>query len=89
MVTYLAWQTKRASDQAQQWAQQHGFTLVRCTRSWFPPLRLFWRISRSQVVMRIEVRGVAGQRKKGWLRVGNFWRGLWGQHEHDIHWDDQ
>jgi hypothetical protein len=76
-VVLLWWRYHRAATMIDEWASHEGLEVVSKSVCWFWPGPFWFRTSRNQVVYRVRVRDQEGQEYSGYIRLGNWFLGLW------------
>jgi hypothetical protein len=77
-VAFLAirWHTSRSRQLLEAWAARERFRIVEQRYRTLRKGPFFWTSSRGQAVYQVVVRDPAGIERRGWVRLGGFWRGL-------------
>ena len=64
-----------------------GYELLDARYSWFRRGPFFFRSSEEQAVFYVTVRDPEGQQRRGWVRCGGFWLGLFSD-QATVKWDE-
>src|SRR5581483_1656083 len=83
----LAWHVSRSRSVLQDWARDHAFEIIDREERIFMKGPFFWTSSRGQVVFYVTVRDSEGHFRKGWVRCGSFFSGLFSDRA-EVRWDD-
>jgi len=86
-IWYMAWYYRRARTLLQSWADQQGFQIQAAEHRWLNRGPFFWTTSRSQVVYYVTVLDMAGRTRRGYVRCGSFWLGLFSD-KVEVQWDE-
>ena len=68
----IAWSRAILND----WARQNGIEILSAEFRLFRRGPLFWTTSKGQTVYYVTARMSDGSTRRGWVRVGSFWLGL-------------
>lgn len=80
------WTHRRGQAILKKWAEEEGVHIVTFERVFFSGGFSAFSTSRNQVVYSIVVRDQNGRERKGWVRCGSFWNGVWGSDEAEVKW---
>jgi hypothetical protein len=83
----IVWQFGRSDVILQRWAERHGYRLIDQQYCWFSKGPFFWTTSKGQTVYYVTVEDGPGNRRRGWVRCGGWFLGLFSDHA-DVRWDD-
>jgi hypothetical protein len=86
-IAYAIWYYRRARELLQSWADQHGFQIQAVEHRWLNRGPFFWTTSRGQVVYYVTVLDTAGRKRRGYVRCGSFWGGLFSD-KVEVRWDE-
>ncbi|MEO8604264.1 MAG: hypothetical protein ABI629_16935 [bacterium] len=87
-VVFDRHRAQRAQAILADWMRENGWQLVSSTRRWLPPWSLLFRVSRYQLVFRVEAHDAQGRRSTGFAVCGGWWLGLFTERV-DVRWDDR
>jgi acetamidase/formamidase len=87
LLTYFTWSGRRAEALLQQWAVDHAYKIIERHRARFFQGPFFWTTAKGQVVFRVVVQDMRGQRRTGWVRCGSWLLGLLAD-KVEARWDD-
>jgi hypothetical protein len=85
-VAMLIFHYSRARSILEHWAEENGYEIVSSEHRWMGG-RFWWRKSRNQEVYYVTVRTREGQFRRGWVRCGGWFLGVWSDHA-DVEWDE-
>lgn len=80
------YQVTRSRFNLRKWAIRNGYTLVAYESRWWHQGPFWLGTTKAQVVFYVTARDSAGVTKKGYVRVGHWFRGLKSEHV-DVRWD--
>jgi hypothetical protein len=83
----IAWHYSRSRAILQKWADDNGYQLLQSEYRWFRKGPFFWTTSRDQVVYHVTVLDQLGRERKGWVRCGSWWFGLF-SNKAEVRWDE-
>ncbi len=86
-VAVTAWSVSRGRQMLDQWAQVNGYRIVSSEVRWFRRGPFFWTTSKGQMVYHVVVLTPGGQTRRGYVRCGSFFWGLW-KDKVEERWDD-
>ena len=72
-VVSTIWFFKRSHVVLEQWADEHGFTIISAERRWFRRGPFWWRTSKAQDVYFVTVKTDKGITQRGFVRCGSYW----------------
>lgn len=72
------WISSKANSLIKQWADANGYQLLQRERRFVRQGPFSWNSTRSQVVYRVVVLDLQGNNLTGWIRLGSWWLGLFG-----------
>ena len=84
LVLYL--HISRSQKLLKSWVDENEFELLHAEHRMFRKGPFFWS-SRGQSVYRVEVRDGQGSERKGWVRCGSWWAGVFSD-KVEARWDD-
>jgi hypothetical protein len=87
VVLAIVWHYSRSNDLLHQWAERHGYRIVRQEYRNFFKGPFFWTTSRGQTVYYVTVEDRQGQQRNGWVRCGGRFLGLLSDNV-DVRWDE-
>ncbi|MCJ2543689.1 hypothetical protein [Thermostichus vulcanus] len=79
----IFWQQKRSQELLQRWAAEHGYQILSQEVRYWRRGPFFWTTSRYQWVFYVRVRDSWGRERTGWVRLGDWWWGLWSDRVED------
>lgn len=82
------WLSSKSRSLVEQWAHQHGYTLLHYERRIFFLGPFFWTTSRSQIVYYLRIRDQQGTERTGWIRCGSWMLGLLTDAV-EVRWEDE
>ena len=85
VVLYL--HITRSQKLLKRWADDNGFESLHVEHRMFRKGPFFWS-GRGQTVYRVEVRDEQGVERKGWVRCGSWWAGVFSD-KVEVKWDEQ
>ena len=85
LVLYL--HITRSQKLLKRWADENGYEFVHAEHRMFRKGPFVWS-SRGQSVYRVEVRDGLGVERKGWVRCGSWWAGVFSD-KVEAKWDEQ
>ena len=77
----------RSQKLLKRWVGESGYELLRAEYRMFRKGPFIWS-SRGQTVYRVEVRDREGGERKGWVRCGSWWAGVFSD-QVEARWDKQ
>ena len=83
----MVWHYSRAQDVLTGWAKDNGYEIVSSERCWFWRGPFFFRTSKGQEVYYVTVRAPDDQLRRGWVRCGGWFLGLFSD-QADVEWDE-
>jgi hypothetical protein len=84
---YLYVYARRSRSLLEKWASEHQYQLVHREHRWFRKGPFFWSSSKGQAVYRVEILDEQAGRRKGWVRCGGWWLGVFAD-QVEVKWDD-
>ena len=87
VILAWVWHFFRARTILQEWADDNGYQLLQAEYRWFRKGPFFWTSSRGQVVYYVTVLDQQGRERKGWVRSGSWWLGLF-SNKVEARWDE-
>ena len=89
IVLTVLWFYKRSATVLKGWAAQNGYELLEAKINWFNQGPFFWTSSKGQTVYYVKVLDRRnGQTRRGWVRCGSFWGGLFSD-KAEVRWDER
>lgn len=88
LVVYVAWCFSRSRSLLQRWASENGLQILDSKLSPSGPPSWNWTSSRSQTVYFVRVRDNDGRERRGWVRCGSFWAGVFSD-KTEVRWEDE
>jgi hypothetical protein len=86
IVLKFVWEFAQSNSLLNQWASENGYHIIRQEyRTFKGPF--FWTSSNGQTVYYVVVEDSEGNRRRGWVRCGGWWFGLWSD-QVDVRWND-
>jgi hypothetical protein len=85
LITYVACCFLRSRSLLRRWANENGFQVLDSKLS--PSGPLSWTSSRSQTVYSVRVRDKNGRERRGWVRCGSFWAGVF-SNKTEVRWEN-
>jgi hypothetical protein len=85
LVLYL--HVSRSQKLLKRWAEENGVEFIDAEYRMFRKGPFVWS-SRGQTVYRVEVRDTQGIERKGWVRCGSWWAGVFSD-KVEAKWDEQ
>lgn len=83
----LIWTFRRSASLVDRWAGENGYDLIDSSYAWFPPPgRFLLTTTRGQAIYRVTVRDAGGNTRRGWVRCGSWWAGLFSDRV-EVLWD--
>jgi hypothetical protein len=86
-IWYSVWYYRRGKALLQRWAEENDLQIVTAEYRWLRLGPFFWTTSRGQTVYYVTVMDTAGRTRRGYIRCGSFWWGLFSD-EVAVRWDD-
>jgi hypothetical protein len=86
-VAVAAWHYSRARNVLEDWAEANSYEILSSEHRWFRRGPFWWRTGKGQEVYYVTVRTLDRQIKRGWVRCGNLFLGLFVS-EADVRWDE-
>ena len=86
LITYVTWFFLRSRSLLHRWASANGFQILDSRFS--PSGPLSWTSSRSQTIYFVRVRDKEGQERRGWVRCGSFWVGVFSD-KIEVRWEGE
>jgi hypothetical protein len=86
-IAGIAFHLYRSRDILEEWAEREGVRLIEADRRWIWRGPFWWRSTEGQAVFRVVVEDRAGRRRRGHVRVGGWWLGLF-SNEATVSWED-
>jgi hypothetical protein len=83
----MVWHFRRSGSLLQQWADQNGYRLIEQEYRTFLRGPFFMTTSKGQTVYYVTVEDKEGRRRKGWVRCGGWFLGLFSDNV-EVLWDD-
>ena len=87
VVGMMIWHYSRAEEIVTRWARENGYEIVSSERRVFRRGPFFFWTSEGQEVYYVTVRTADGQLRRGWLRCGGYFSGLWSD-QAEVRWDE-
>jgi hypothetical protein len=84
LITYVTWCFLRSRSLLHRWAITNEFQILDSRLS--PSGPLSWTSSRSQIIYFVCVRDKEGQERRGWVRCGSFWVGVF-SNKIEVRWE--
>ena len=81
------WHFSRSRSILQKWADDNGYQLRQADYRWFRKGPFFWTTSRDQVVYYVTVLDQVGHERRGWVRCGSWFFGMF-SNQADVKWED-
>lgn len=88
MFAFTAWACFRARRLLRRWANENGFRLLAFKAVVSGPREWMWTSSSRQVLYSVRVLDKNGQERRGWVRCGTFWNGIFSD-KIEVKWEDQ
>jgi hypothetical protein len=88
VFTYVTWCFTRARFILYRWAKDNGFHLLNFKAVVSGPPKWDWTSSRSQVLYSVHICNKDGQERRGWVRCGSFWAGVFSD-KVEVKWQDE
>lgn len=88
VIGSIVWHFYRSRSVLQQWADEHGFEIIRSEHRHLIRGPFFWTTSRGQTVYFVYVRDHKGKVRTGWVRCGGWFLGLMTD-EAEVRWEDK
>jgi len=86
-IALLLWaEARRARSILGKWAEGEGVQIIDFKRAFLIGAFPFWKTSRSQVIFSVRVRDRERREKRGWVRCGNFWGGVFFSNQAEVIW---
>ena len=82
LYTYIS----RAEQLVKKWAAENGYRLLLAEHRVFRKGPFMWS-GRTQAVYRVVIRDEWGDNRTGWVRFGDWWRGVFADGV-EVRWDD-
>jgi hypothetical protein len=86
IAAILIFHFSRARSILQQWAESNGYEILSSEHRFFGG-PFWWRKSKGQEVYYVTIRTSDGQQKRGWVRCGGWWLGIFSNNA-DVKWDE-
>ncbi len=87
IILSIFWHFRRSESLLEEWARRNGFQIIsREYRNFFRG-PFFWTTGRHQTVYYVVVEDQQGNKRRGWVRCGGFFLGLFSDHV-DVRWED-
>ncbi len=84
----ISWFYRRSEAILKRWTRENNYDIVDKKLNWFNRGPFFWTSSTAQTVYYVEIYDRSrGQKRKGWVRCGSFWGGLFSA-KAEVRWDD-
>jgi hypothetical protein len=80
-------QIRRAQTLLKGWAQENGYEILEAEHRIFRKGPYIWSM-RGQAIYRVWVRDRAGVERRGWVRCGTWWAGVFAD-KVESRWDEQ
>jgi hypothetical protein len=89
VVAGFWWFDRRSKIILQNWAEENGFQITQSRQRYkfFTGPFKWWTNSRNQVIFFVKVRDRDGRERSGWIRCGNYSRGVFFSNEVEAKWD--
>jgi hypothetical protein len=86
-IAMTFWHFSRSRSMLAGWADTNGFELLHSERRLFRRGPFFWTTAKGQEIFYVIVRDRGGETRRGWVRCGSFWGGLFSD-KTEVRWDD-
>jgi hypothetical protein len=86
-VAILAFQYSQAKAILKYWAEANRYEIVSSQHT-FMGGPFWWRKSRGQEVYYVTIRTSDGKIRRGWVRCGGWFWGVFGSNQADVQWDE-
>jgi hypothetical protein len=83
----MAWHFTRAREILNRWAQANSHEILTAELRLLRLGPFFWTTSRGQTVYNVTVRTPNGQERRGWVRCGGWFWGMFSDHA-EVRWDE-
>jgi len=83
----LLWMFTRAGRILDDWAAKNNYQILSSELRWLRRGPFFWTSTKNQIVYYVTVRTLDGTTKRGWVRCGSFWLGIF-QNKAEVRWED-
>ncbi len=87
VIVSLVWTFTKARKILELWAKENNYHILSSQIRWFNRGPFFWTTSRNQIVYYVTVRTLEGIIKKGWVRCGSWWLGIFAD-KAEVRWDE-
>jgi hypothetical protein len=84
LITYITWCFLHSRSLLHHWASTNELHILNSGLTSSGPLS--WTSSRSQIIYYVKVRDKEGQERRGWVRCGSFWMGVFSS-KTEVRWD--
>ena len=88
LAAYVASCFSRSGSLLKRWANENEFQILDSKLSSSGPPSWNWTSSRSQTVYSVHVRDKHGLERRGWVRCGSFWAGVFND-KTEVRWDSE
>jgi hypothetical protein len=78
----------RSRSLLRRWASDNGFQILDFKLNLFRPSGWNWTSSNNQMVYFVRVRDKDGRERRGWVRCGNFWVGIFSS-KTEVKWESE
>jgi len=86
LITYVAWCFYRSRSLLRRWADENRFQIIDFRLTSSGPLA--WTSSRSQTIYFVRIRDGDGKERRGWVRCGSFWAGVFSK-KTEVKWENE
>jgi hypothetical protein len=83
----IYWTNRRSTEMIQRWAEGNGYMILDMERRLFRRGPFFLTTSRSQTVYYVTLVDPQGGERRGWVRCGSFWLGIFANTV-EVRWDE-
>jgi hypothetical protein len=87
VIVTIFWHFSRSRQVLESWAEANNYRIVSSEYRNFFKGPFFWTSSKGQTVYYVTVETADGQTRRGWVRCGGFFLGLWNDSA-EVRWDD-
>jgi hypothetical protein len=87
VILAWVWHFSRSRSILQKWADDNGYQLLQAEYRWFRKGPFFWATSQDQVVYYVIVPDQLGRERRGWVRCGSWFLGMF-SNQADVRWED-
>ncbi|MBV8879394.1 MAG: hypothetical protein JO332_05500 [Planctomycetaceae bacterium] len=86
-ILLALWTSSQGRSMLRRWTSAQGFEILSHEECWFFRGPFFWTSSKGQKVYKVRLRDREGQLRRGYVRCGGYWLGLWSEAV-EVRWDD-